>query len=72
MKFHRRSFLAGGLAAGFAGLSPAYAFPGKEKVGSGKPDVRRSGQGGLASGPEDRHDEIAGDHRIHQIAEEGP
>src|SRR5688572_10081225 len=40
MQFDRRSFLAGGLGAGLAGLSSAYTFPGKAKDGSSKPDVR--------------------------------
>ena len=40
MQFDRRSFLAGGLGAGLAGLSSAYTLPGKAKDGSSKPDVR--------------------------------
>jgi L-alanine-DL-glutamate epimerase-like enolase superfamily enzyme len=40
MQFDRRSFLTGGLGAGLAGLSSAFAFQGKTKNGSGRPDVR--------------------------------
>ena len=40
MQFDRRSFLAGGLGAGLAGLSSAHAFQAKTKDGSPRPDVR--------------------------------